>query len=54
MWSDTGNERFDSKGDIIRKVNLDCLNIQGPNMSQSRLHQGKKEGPHKEGSTFIL
>ncbi|KAJ1421378.1 hypothetical protein B484DRAFT_452735 [Ochromonadaceae sp. CCMP2298] len=33
MWSDTGNEQFDSRGDVVRTVNLDALNIQGPSMS---------------------
>lgn len=42
MWSDTGNERYESRGDIEHRMNLDSLNLAGPNMSQSRMHGGKK------------
>jgi len=42
MWSDTGNERYESRGDIEHRVNLDSLNLAGPNMSQSRMHGAKK------------
>jgi hypothetical protein len=40
MWSDTGNEQYDSRGDTFRVTNLDALNITGPNMSNSR-YKGK-------------
>jgi hypothetical protein len=46
MWSDTGNERYESRGDIERRTNLDSFNLQGPNMSMSRLI-GKKGNNNK-------
>ena len=49
MWSDTGNEAYDSQGDVVHRTNLDALNLQGPNMSQSRMI-GKKKPVGKEGS----
>jgi hypothetical protein len=49
MWSDTGNERYESRGDVQHKINLDSFNLSGPNMSQSRLI-GKINVPHaKDG-----
>ncbi len=30
MWSDTGSNIYNSKGDIIRKVHLDGYNLTGP------------------------
>jgi hypothetical protein len=44
MWSDTGNERYDSRGDIEHRVNLDSFNIQGPNTAQSKVSTGRKGG----------
>jgi hypothetical protein len=49
MWSDTGNERYDSRGDVERRTNLDSFNLQGPNMSVSRLI-GRKGNKPKEAS----
>lgn len=46
MWSDTGNEDYYSRGDILHKKNLDSFNLAGPNMSQSRFNgkKGNKDG----------
>lgn len=52
MWSDTGNEQYNSRGDIVRKKNLDAFNLQGPNMSQLKFigKKGQQHQVHKEAS----
>jgi hypothetical protein len=30
MWSDTGSAVYQSKGDVVKRVNLDARNITGP------------------------
>jgi hypothetical protein len=37
MWSDTGSSDFHSKGDVLRTVNLDSYNLEGPNMINKKL-----------------
>jgi hypothetical protein len=41
-WSDTGGNEYDSPGDSNRIINLNALNIEGPDMSMSR-HIGRRQ-----------
>ncbi len=37
MWSDTGSSDYFSKGDVVRSVNMDAYNMEGPNMINRKL-----------------
>lgn len=41
MWSDTASEVYQSAGDQRHTRNMDALNVQGPNFSNSRLVQNQ-------------
>ncbi len=38
MWSDTGSGDYFSKGDVVRTVNLDAYNFEGPNFIHKKLN----------------
>lgn len=47
MWSDTGSYIFESKGDVVRSINLDTSNFEGPVKASRTLEASVMKLPPK-------